>query len=176
MAKCSREKLKQKQKQRQQQKENRLRSRKVPSKSLMAVIAGGIWFSVQATSNVITIYQSLDQSTKSIIEGILSQVTLRFMTDIRSLPQDEQIVQAGKLIAAQREIGKWLGQNKLPPFQNSFDKASLAKGLENLLVDGVAMSEDELQKYCAVWLEFWELSSSASMQNPDQPPRRKFKL
>lgn len=166
MAKCSRKKRKQ----------IKSPGRKAPSKPVMAPIARAIWTSVQVVLAGISIYQLLDPSTKSIIEGVFSQATQRFMADTRSLPHDEQIVQAGKLIAAQREIGKWLGQNKLPPFQNSFDKASLAKGLENLLLDGVAMSQEELQNYCAKWLGFWAVSSSAQTKDPEQPPPRRFRL
>jgi len=133
-----------------------------------------VWNSAQAISTGITIYQAFPESTKALIKEVLSKVTMSLVSDLKSLPPDEQVVRAAKIISVQREIGKWFTENELPPMMNTFDERSLEEGVEQLLVYGVTVPEEALRRHFSIWRDYWALSSSLPVRNEEKKPKLKL--
>ncbi|QJD98943.1 hypothetical protein HH212_01925 [Massilia forsythiae] len=146
--------------------------KKSHSQPVIAVLTKAVWTSAQVIATGISIYQAFDESTKTLIKTVLTNGSLGFVTNLRTLSNDEQIVQVGKLIGAQREIGKWLRQDLLPPMKNTFNKFELANGLEQILLDSIKIPEKDLQEYFSTWLSYWKLSSSIPVKNEAKRPRK----
>lgn len=170
MAKSSRA-LKRK---RARQASNGFSKRKNPphAKTLGKHIIEGLWTSVQILSNAITLYQALDEGTKTAIKGALKQVTMSFVVKLQGQRADEQVVAAARMIEVQRKVIIWFGQIELPAKNGEFGDSMIATGLEQLLLDAIDTADDVLNEHLDNWLAYWRLCSKLPPKDRPARPRK----
>lgn len=127
------------------------------------LVLKGIWLGVQVASNSITIWQSLNGVFKSVLESSLNNILSRFMMSASTMPMDEQVVQAAKLISVLRAMEKVLGETKAPDFSNSLTKDVMAIELANAFIDALSVSKENFSEIFLVLREKWELDSTLAL-------------